>query len=50
MSPRGGKLGFYYSNPDWHHPNAHNEKSTHQIPMEPGDAPDMDKYLSLIHI
>ena len=44
----GVKLGFYYSNPDWHHPNAHNEKSTHQIPMEPGDVPDMDKYMAYV--
>ena len=45
---RGMKLGFYYSNPDWHHPNAHNEKSTHQIPMEPGDMPDMEKYIAYV--
>lgn len=42
------KLGFYYSNPDWHHPNAHNEKSTHQIPLEPGDVPDMEKYRTYV--
>ena len=42
---RGMKLGFYYSNPDWHHPNAHNAKSTHQLPMEPDDVPDMEKYI-----
>ena len=42
------KLGFYYSNPDWHHPNAHNEKSTHQIPIEPGDVPDMEKYIAYV--
>lgn len=42
---RGGvKLGFYYSNPDWHHPNAYNPKSTHQAPLQPGDRPDMDRY------
>ena len=41
---RGMKLGFYYSNPDWHHPNAYNPKSTHQAPLQPGDRPDMDKY------
>jgi len=45
---KGVKLGFYYSNPDWHHPNAHNEKSTHQMPMEPGDVPDMDKYMAYV--
>ena len=41
---RGMKLGLYYSNPDWHHPNACNPLSTHQIPPEPGDKPDMGKY------
>ena len=41
---RGMKLGFYYSNPDWHHPNAYNPKSTHQAPLQPGDRPDMDRY------
>jgi alpha-L-fucosidase len=41
---RGLKLGLYYSNPDWHHPNAHNPKSSHQMPAQPGDSPDMDKY------
>ena len=43
---RGMKLGLYYSNPDWHHPNAHNEKSTHQIPLQPGDEPDMATVLN----
>lgn len=47
---RGMKLGFYYSNPDWHHPNAHNDKSTHQLPMEPGDVPDMDKYIAYVKV
>ena len=41
---RGMKLGLYYSNPDWHHPNAYNPASTHQIPPEPGDEPDLAKY------
>ena len=45
---RGMKLGLYYSNPDWHHPNAHNEKSTHQIPLQPGDEPDMEKYRAYV--
>jgi alpha-L-fucosidase len=45
---RGMKLGFYYSNPDWHHPNSHNEKSSHQLPMEPGDSPDMEKYIAYV--
>lgn len=46
---RGGlKLGLYYSNPDWHHPNAHNAKSSHQIPLQPGDRPDMEKYIEYV--
>ena len=44
----GMKLGLYYSNPDWHQPYAHNEKSTHQIPMEPGDKPDLEKYIAYV--
>lgn len=45
---RGMKLGFYYSNPDWHHPNAYNEKSTHQIEPASGDVPDMDRYIAYV--
>ena len=45
---RGMKLGLYYSNPDWHHPNAGNAKSTHQIPLQPGDEPDMEKYAGYV--
>ena len=41
---RGMRLGLYYSNPDWHHPNAYNPLSTHQVPPEPGDKPDLAKY------
>lgn len=42
---RGMKLGLYYSNPDWHHPNAYNPKSTHQIvPFDQRDRPDIDAY------
>ena len=45
---RGMKLGLYYSNPDWHHPNACNPLSTHQIPLQPGDEPDMGKYIAYV--
>ena len=45
---RGMKLGFYYSNPDWHHPNAYNDKSTHQLPPQPGDVPDLEKYVAYV--
>ena len=43
---RGMRLGLYYSNPDWHHPNARNGNSTHQIPLQPGDKPDIDAYVA----
>lgn len=45
---RGMKLGFYYSNPDWHHPNAYNAKSTHQVKPAPGDTPDMERYIAYV--
>jgi len=41
---RGMRLGLYYSNPDWHHPNARNPLSTHQVPPEEGDVPDLAAY------
>ncbi len=44
----GLRLGLYYSNPDWHHPNAHNPLSTHQVPPEPGDVPDMAAYKAYV--
>ena len=45
---RGMKLGLYYSNPDWHHPNAHNDRSSHQIPLQDGDRPDMERYIAYV--
>ena len=46
---RGMRLGLYYSNPDWHHPNAFNPRSTHQLPApNPGDVPDMAKYRACV--
>ena len=44
----GVKLGLYYSNPDWHHPNAYNALSSHQTLPEKGDVPDMDKYRAYV--
>ncbi len=38
------KLSLYYSVPDWHHENAYNENSTHQIPPRSTDTPNMEKY------
>jgi alpha-L-fucosidase len=47
---RGMGLSLYYSIPDSHHPNAYNEKSSHQLTPEPDDGsePDMKKYISFI--
>ena len=45
---RGMKLGFYFSNPDWHAPFANNAKSSHQIPLEPGDKPDLARYIAYV--
>lgn len=46
---RGGvKFGLYYSNPDWHHPNAYNPLSTHQIPPCAGDRPDLSAYRAYV--
>jgi len=42
---RGLGIGFYFSNPDWHAPFAHNAKSTHQLPLQPGDVPDEARYV-----
>ena len=46
---RGMKFGIYYSNPDWHHPNAWNPLSTHQLAApNPGDIPDMAAYRAYV--
>jgi alpha-L-fucosidase len=46
---RGIRLGFYYSNPDWHHPSAYNALSTHQlVDAQPGHVPDMKHYLNYV--
>ncbi len=42
---RGMKLGFYYSNPDWNAPFANNARSSHQIPLEAGDQPDLERLI-----
>lgn len=41
-------LCLYYSNPDWHHPNAYNSLSTHQMLPSAGDEPCMEKYIEYI--
>lgn len=44
----GIKLSLYYSNPDWHHPNAYNPKSSHQWKAKYPDRSDMDAYIAYI--
>ena len=45
---RGMGIGFYFSNPDWHATFANNAKSTHQLPLQPGDVPDEAKYIAYV--
>lgn len=44
----GMKLSLYYSNPDWHHPNAYNALSTHQWKAKYPEKSDMDAYITFI--
>ena len=44
----GMKLSLYYSNPDWHHPNAYNALSTHQWKAKYPEQSDMDAYIAYI--
>ena len=44
----GMKLSLYYSNPDWHHPNAYNALSTHQWKAKYPEQADMDAYIAYI--
>ncbi len=41
-------VSLYYSIPDWHHPNAYNPLSTHQVPSTAEDMPDMEKYIEYV--
>jgi alpha-L-fucosidase len=46
---RGLPLCLYYSCVDWHHPNYPNQGRHHELPgPEPGDAPDLDRYLEFL--
>jgi len=46
---RGIKLGFYYSIPDWHHPNYPNRGRHHEMfGPQAGDQPDREKYLNYV--
>lgn len=42
---RGVPLSLYYSIADWNHPNYPNQGRHHELPPQPQDAPDWDKYL-----
>ena len=41
-------LCLYYSIADWNHPNYPNEGRHHEIPPQPGDSPNWDKYLEFL--
>jgi len=41
-------LCLYYSVLDWHHPNYPNQGRSHELPPQPGDSPDWDKYLAFL--
>lgn len=41
-------LGIYYSVVDWHQPNYPNEGRHHEIPPQPEDSPDWDKYMQFL--
>ncbi|MBW3635399.1 MAG: alpha-L-fucosidase [Armatimonadetes bacterium] len=42
---RGVPLCLYYSVVDWHHPHYPNQGRHHELPPQPGDAPDWEKYV-----
>ena len=41
-------LSIYYSNPDWHHPQGFNPRSTHQWKAIRPDVPDFDVYRTYV--
>lgn len=45
---RNFPLGIYYSVVDWHQPNYPNEGRHHEIPPQPADNPDWDKYMAFL--
>ncbi|MBZ0303772.1 MAG: alpha-L-fucosidase [Anaerolineae bacterium] len=46
---RGMPLCLYYSVADWHHPNYPNQRRSHELAgPEPGDEPDLDRYLQFL--
>jgi alpha-L-fucosidase len=45
---RGVPLCLYYSIADWHQPNYPNQGRHHELPPQPGDQPDLLKYLEFL--
>lgn len=41
-------LCLYYSIVDWNHPNYPNQGRHHELPFQPQDSPDWDKYMSFL--
>ena len=41
-------LCLYYSIADWNHPNYPNEGRHHELPPQPGDSPDWNKYIEFL--
>lgn len=45
---RGVPLCLYYSIADWNHPNYPNQGRHHELPPQPDDQPDWEKYLEFV--
>ena len=45
---RGVPLCLYYSCADWNHPSYPNEGRHHELPPQPGDEPDLPRYLEFL--
>jgi alpha-L-fucosidase len=45
---RNVPLCLYYSIADWHHPNYPNQGRHHELPPQPNDQPDWDKYMNFL--
>jgi len=45
---RGVPLCLYYSIADWNNPNYPNQGRHHELPPQPGDSPDWEKYIEFL--
>jgi alpha-L-fucosidase len=45
---RGVPLCLYYSIADWHQPNYPNQGRSHELPPQPGDSPDWNRYMDFL--